>query len=87
MSRAEDHEANVRRLYPQLLRIVEKEEIVDAAVALCMALTCLAFREEYSLLSLRWLTLGSIEQGWANLNKWGMPAEAFPKLKEGETEA
>lgn len=76
MSRIVSHEENVRRLYPQLLQVVEKVEMADAGCALCTALTILAFREGYSVDALMWLTQGSIEKGWIELLKWGLPLEA-----------
>ena len=76
MGRIVSHEENVRRLYPQLIEIVEGEEMADAGCALCTALTILAFREGYSLDALMWLTQGSIEKGWIELLKWGLPPES-----------
>lgn len=76
MSRIVSHEENVRRLYPQLLQVVEEVEMADAGCALCTALTIIAFREGYSVDALMWLTQGSIEKGWIELLKWGLPLEA-----------
>jgi hypothetical protein len=86
MGRIESHEANVRRLYPKLIEIVEGVELADAGCALCTALTILAFREGYSLEGLLWLTNGSIERGWRDLNKWGLPREAFPSTTNNKKE-
>jgi hypothetical protein len=81
--RIEAYEENVRRLYPQIIKIVEGEELADAGCALCTALTILAYKEGYSLESLLWLTNGSIEKGWNDLRKWGLPAAASPQPQEG----
>ncbi len=67
MSRIVSHEENVRRLYPQLIEIVEGEEIADAGAALCVALTILAFREGFALESLLFLTRDEIRKGWREL--------------------
>lgn len=82
--RLDAHEDNVRRLYPQLLELLEGEEPADAGCALCTALTIIAWREGYALSALLWLTEGSIRNGWAQLKQYGMPEEADQKLPNGE---
>ena len=84
MSRIDAHEGNVRRLYPQLMKLVENEEIADAACALCTALTIRAFQEGFSLGALLWLTNGSIRNGWNELKRWGVPNEVASKPGEGK---
>jgi hypothetical protein len=61
------NEENVRRLYPQLLKIVEGEEVADAGCALCVVLAVIAYKEGYSYRALKWLTEGSLKQGWREL--------------------
>jgi hypothetical protein len=88
MNRVQGLEANeerVRELYPQLIEVLKNDNMNDAGCALCTALTILAFRHEYCLASLLWLVRGSLEQGWYELNKWGLPMEAdLEPLPNGE---
>ena len=90
MGRIDAYEDNVKRLYPELMKLVEDEEMADAACALCTALTIRAFMEGYSLSALLWLTEGSLRNGWSELKKWGIPEEIAPKpngeIKEGTDE-
>ena len=79
MNRVQGMDANeerVRELYPQLVAILQDENMNDAGAALLTALTCLAWHHRYCLTALTWLTCSSIEQGWFELSKWGLPPEA-----------
>jgi hypothetical protein len=67
MTPAEAHEANIERLLPPLLEIVEGEPIADAAVALCAALATLAFRAGFTQRRVLSLTRESIKEIWAEL--------------------
>jgi len=64
----EIHEKNVKRLYPRLLKIVEKKAPADAGTALCIALTILAWRRGICLESLLFMTRDTIKQSWRELN-------------------
>jgi hypothetical protein len=63
----EVHKANVNRLYPKLIEIVDRENIEDAGAALCVALTILAFREGFALEALLFMTRDTIKEGWLEL--------------------
>jgi hypothetical protein len=85
MSRAELQEENVRRIYPKLLEVLEGETPADAGIALCTALTILAWREDYSLDSILWMTRDSIINGWRAL-EWGILTEGSEKDEQTEAQ-
>ena len=84
MNGIEAHEENVRRLYPQLIEIVEDEAPADAGAALCVALTVLAWREGICLESLLFMTRDTIKEGWRELSSSVVVQQSNGEIKEEE---
>jgi hypothetical protein len=85
MNPFEAHEENVKRLYPQLIEIVEDESPADAGAALVAALTILAWREGICLESLLFMTRDEIKQNWLELRNLKPNGEVKEEEENGET--
>ncbi len=83
MTPHEIHQANVKRLSLQLIAIVEREDIADAGAALCEALATVAFRNDFALESLLFMTRDSIKQRWRKL-KNSTAQQSNEEIKEEE---
>ena len=83
MTSFEAHEKNVQRLYPRLLKIVEKKAPADAGAALCIALTILAWRQGICLESLLFMTRDTIKKSWRELSA---PQQSNGEEEDGETQ-